>query len=274
MTLQLWGVTLISILVQQCHQVAAAGVWHLSPDVWTAIGTCSASGAAVVAVIVGLSQLKEARRLRREQAQPYVAVFAESSANHPAQIDLVIKNFGATPARDIRVTFAPEPQSANLRNSGITRGVQVPEVISLLVPGQEWRTYWDWSAALAKADDLPRRYDVSVTFSDLRGKRIKPDSEFVIDWQVLFAQAPINVNSPHDAAGALMDIRDVMKKASGSNGLMVAARDGDKLARRDRRFWSGRARFHRVEDGEASRLDKAIIRAEAWTRRQRRRLRY
>jgi hypothetical protein len=118
------------------------------------------------------AQLAEAQRLRREQIQPYVAVFTESSGNHPAQVDLVVKNFGMTPAREIHIEFSPRPRSANLRNSNVEEYFRVPDVIALLVPSQEWRTYWDWGAALKEAEDLPRRYEVKVTYSDQHGNKI------------------------------------------------------------------------------------------------------
>jgi hypothetical protein len=258
----------------QGQQVALHGFWHLSPEVWTAIATLALVAVGLVAGGVALWQVFEARRLRREQAQPYVAVFAESSGNHPAQIDLVIKNFGATPAREIRVKFTPEPQSANLRASGVTRGIRVPEVISLLVPGQEWRTYWDWGAALEEAKDLPRKYDVRVSFKDLRGKRVRPDSEFVIDWEVVFAQAPINVNSFHDAAGAIMDIRTAIQSVlTGRKAVPVESFDGER--QRKRRSRNERRRLDAGESPEIRRtIQQVLIAFLCWAERLSRQIKH
>src|SRR5207248_1820045 len=98
-------------------------------------------------------QLGEAQRLRREQAQPYVAAFIDETGTGIHQYDLVVKNFGTTAATDVRVKITPPPRSANLRNSDVEHWLKVPEAIPVLVPGQQWATYWDWSGALDEAKD-------------------------------------------------------------------------------------------------------------------------
>ncbi len=49
-------------------------------DDWSAFGTCTTAGVAVVAAAVAWRQVREARRLREDQAQPYIAVYIETSA--------------------------------------------------------------------------------------------------------------------------------------------------------------------------------------------------
>jgi hypothetical protein len=240
----------------------ATGIWHWSPDVWTAIGTIGLVLVAVVAAAFAYFQLREARRLRREQAQPNVAVFTDDSGHEQHQIDLVIKNFGLTPATDVRVKIDPSPQSANLRGSNAQDYLKVPEVIPTLVPGQEWRCYWDFTQALAAAEDLPREYTATVSFKDSRGNQIKPEFTFLIDWNTLFAQNRLVIHGMNDLASATMEIRDVLKKASGSDGLRVAARDGDKLHDADQKFWRGRRRVHRLESGKQTRIDAVIDKAQ------------
>jgi hypothetical protein len=151
-----------------------ASIWHLTPDAWTAIatwlGACVAVAVGIGAVTVGGRQLSEARRLRREQAQPYVVVFTEGSGNDPRHFDLVIKNFGMTAATDVRVVFSAPLESAVLRGPPNHSPIRTPDVIPVLVPGQEWRTFWDFTAARAGASDLPDEYTATVTFSDSGGR--------------------------------------------------------------------------------------------------------
>ncbi|MDQ2736842.1 MAG: hypothetical protein M3Y55_18045 [Pseudomonadota bacterium] len=216
-------------------------------------------------------QLGEAQRLRLEQAQPYVAVFTESSGNDALQIDLVIKNFGATAATDVRVKIDPPPRSANLRHSNVESYLKVPEVIPVLVPVQAWRCYWDFTKALAEAEDLPREYTATVSFKDSQRKPIEPMYTFLIDWGTLFDQNRLTIHNLHDLAGATMDIRDVLKDANSRDGLKVSARDGDRLHKRERRFWRGRSRAHKVEAGTANRVEKAAVSGvETWSRLKRR----
>ena len=53
---------------------------------------------AVVAALVAWAQVNEARRLRREQAQPYVVAGMRSSAASPMIIELFFRNYGTTAA--------------------------------------------------------------------------------------------------------------------------------------------------------------------------------
>jgi hypothetical protein len=137
---------------------------------------------AVGAATVGLGQLREARRLRVEQAKPYVVCYAEEGHESDWSLYVVIKNFGNTLATDVSVQFDPE-----LRRSPMTGGaydvVHVP-AIPALAPGQEWRTFWDTGVRRPQAK-LPSRYTATVTFTHHVGRR--PTIERIVsalDWSV------------------------------------------------------------------------------------------
>ena len=178
-----------------------AALFHVSNPAWSAIaawaGVAIALGAVVVAGLLANSQLGEARRLRQEQALPYVAVFADESAADWTAIDLVIKNFGKTAAKDVRVSIDPAPQRA----VGGTEDVWMPTSIPVLVPGQEWRTFWDATQARLKSN-LPDHCTVEVEFSDSRGKRLDPLT-FDLDWQPLTQRGMVVAYRMHHAAKAL-----------------------------------------------------------------------
>lgn len=76
---------------------------ELPADAWSALAAWSAVLLAMVAGFIARGQLRETRRLREEQAQPYVIVFAETSEAGQWVVDLVVKNFGTTAAKDVRV---------------------------------------------------------------------------------------------------------------------------------------------------------------------------
>ena len=210
-----------------------ASIWHLTPDAWTSLATWTgvlvATAAATAAVVVGRRQLDEAQRLRNEQAQPYVVVFADDSGGDPRHIDLVIKNFGQTAATDIRVTFSEPLHSAVLEEQS---PIKVPEVIPVLVPGQEWRTFWDFTPR-RDASDLPRRYDAEVRFKDARGKQ-EFDYQFVFDWQALIDRGFIDIRTLHDAARALDEISKTLQRSTTMQGINVLSRDGDAYDTRQR----------------------------------------
>ncbi|MEJ7655287.1 MAG: hypothetical protein WKH64_19105 [Chloroflexia bacterium] len=60
------------------------------------MATLGTAGIAVTAVVIARRQLAEARRVREEQAQPYVAVFMTSSGVDQFH-DLVVRNLEARP---------------------------------------------------------------------------------------------------------------------------------------------------------------------------------
>src|SRR5215212_1433976 len=85
---------------------AAAASW--SPEAWAALAAWATVGVAAAAGYIALEQLNEAARLRREQAQPYVVAYIQPSPAAPFLAEIVLKNFGATAAQDVRLTITPE----------------------------------------------------------------------------------------------------------------------------------------------------------------------
>jgi hypothetical protein len=264
-------------VVHEHVQHVAGGVLHWSPDVWTALGTCVAAGTALAAVlaalVIGRRQLGEAQTLRREQAQPYIAVFIEETGTGIHQYNLVVKNFGATAAKDVRVSITPPPRSANLRNSHAEHYFKIPEVISVLVPGQEWSTYWDWSGALDKATDLPRRYDAEVSFRDSRGKEVDT-YQFVLDWEPLIARGGPTRYGIHQVADSLQDISTAIRGVTiGRTSIPVETFDGKTQrneARRNRRRRERRFRVAGNSQDPPSRLDRVLVGAAKVTERAKR----
>ena len=186
---------------------------------------------ATAAGLIARGQYRLAKQLREEQAQPYVVVFTESSAAGDWVIDLVVKNFGTTAAKDIRIEFDPPLQRAAGGNDDKPK---VPAVIPVLVPQQEWRTFWDTGIARAESD-LPDRHVATVRFADSRG-RAMPQYEFVLDWEPMKQRDVVTIYGAHDAAIALREMSKEVKKwrEGGSGGLKVYARDGDARDKRMR----------------------------------------
>ena len=194
-------------------------------DDWSALGTCLTAVIAIVAAGVAWRQVREAARLRREQAEPYVAVWMEQSKAAPNYVDLVIKNFGATAAYDIEVAIEPAPLRCK---KGDTESVYIPPVIRTLVPGQEWRTYWDFGPRRMEMG-LPDLHEVVARFRSYSGSRKHGhEYRFQLDWSD-WKHAPIlSVYSVHDIAKSLRDIqRKVDRWTEIGGGLKVVARDGD-----------------------------------------------
>jgi hypothetical protein len=122
-------------------------------------------------------------------------------------VELVIKNFGLTGARDIRLIVAPELKRAG--GQGLPEEVvKLPTAIPFLAPGQEIRTLWDVQARRI-ASELPKRYDVTVSYTDFFDKPQTTHS--VLDWEVLEPLKTLVVKNAHHAAGALESIENLLR---------------------------------------------------------------
>ena len=180
--------------------VEAAPSWA---DALTAISTFLLAAFAVVAAGLTWRQIKEARALRREQARPYVVVYAEIHAISGHLVDIVIANLGATGATDVRVTC-----DRPLQRSGASGAeVHLPESLPFLAPGQHWRTFWD-SAPDRKKADLVERYEVSTVYTDSLG--IEHTTASVLDWASVYGRTFIDEKTVHHAVKELGKIAEVL----------------------------------------------------------------
>lgn len=143
--------------------------------------------------------------LELERSQPYVVVYTEPSAVQPLFIDLVVKNYGPTAARDIRIDIAPWP-IRSWPDSGSR--VQIPNSIPILAPGQEWRTAWDSTEKRLDAN-LPDRHAGTARYKGIQGRQL--DTPIDLDWAVYKSRRWMVLRGTHDVANALRDIKGVLK---------------------------------------------------------------
>ncbi|MBF6161351.1 hypothetical protein IU438_04745 [Nocardia cyriacigeorgica] len=179
-------------------------------------------------------EAREAQKTRDEIAQPNVVAYVEQNPAEFYALELVIKNFGATPAKDVRLSFDPEPQ-VSPHASGDTGIIDLwyPEVIPTLAPMQEWRTLWDLSHKRFEFPELPSRHEVRVTFEDSKGE--SHETESVLDWESLRGTEALIINTVHDVAKRLKEQNeklDVIAKAlkafsSPSSGIRVSQAETD-----------------------------------------------
>jgi hypothetical protein len=204
----------------------------VSSGAWAAIAAWVGLLLAFAAAGFAWVQLREARRTREEQAQPYVAMYMEPTEADPQAIDLIIKNFGATAARDIHVTI--EPPLKQYAGGQVT-DIKVPSVIRTLVPGQDWTTFWD--TAIARNDDaIPKHHRATIDFEDARGRKLGPYT-FDLDWGAIMDRGYLVTYGMHELAGAVRDIRDLLRNRGNTDHHRVVAYDGDERDRQEREQW-------------------------------------
>ena len=117
----------------------------MTADAWAAVAQWVTAVIAGGALIYARGQVKEARETRERVAQPDVVVYIERDPHNWHYMDLVVKNFGQTPAYNVRLTL-PRLEVVPWENRVTGEQVNelwVPKSIAVLAPGQEWRTSWD-----------------------------------------------------------------------------------------------------------------------------------
>jgi len=186
----------------------------MSASAWTALAAWLAVLVGIVAVVYAWRQYQRAQDRTAELLQPNVAMFMEPSATDWHLVELVVKNFGRTPAYGIRFEFADPPtvgryESASYddRYVDITP-LNLPAEISYLAPSQEWRIVWD--SALDRrelGETIASRFDGAVTYYDRprtgrQGKQTRNQfrSTAVLDWATLHPVERLELLTTHDLA--------------------------------------------------------------------------
>ncbi|TYP88445.1 hypothetical protein [Blastococcus xanthinilyticus] len=221
-----------------------------TPNDWAAFGTNATALIALAAGFVAWRQLREARRLRLEQAQPYVVCFAERTPGHDQGLDIVVRNFGTTVARDVTLTVTP-PLLRSGRPDEPPEEVALPKQLPVLVPGQEWRTFWDLGSNRAQAEKLVSRHEAVVSYRDSQGKSLPPTPS-VIDWDDFSDSTWLITYGMHEAATALRELSKTVAsfKYRGNGGLAAYVRDADAIDQRLLQQREQRRRQHEELEAE------------------------
>jgi hypothetical protein len=163
---------------------------HVSPEDWSALGTWAIAGVAAVATFFALRQVRKARITREKQVQPNVVAYAALNPEVPEHLDLVVTNYGQTPAYRVKLKFPVLTVTPyeNLVTGEHTTELYIPDEIAVLGPGQEWRTLWDSAIERERhrnkndgRDVLGSRFEGTVEFQDSGGNRYT--NRAILDWK-------------------------------------------------------------------------------------------
>jgi hypothetical protein len=191
----------------------ARDVADISSGAWTALAAWLAVVVGIAALLYAWRQYQRAKEQTAELTQPNVAMFMEPSATDWHLIELVVKNFGRTPAYGIRFDFANPPTVGRYESAYEDRYVDIaplnlPAEIRYLAPTQEWRIVWD--SALDRrelGEAIASRFDGAVTYYDepktgRQGMQTKTQfrSTAVLDWPTLHPVERLELLTTHDLA--------------------------------------------------------------------------
>lgn len=126
--------------------------------------------------------LEEMRDAREEENAPYVLIYFDI-AYGKRLIDLIIKNIGKTPARNIRFRFDPPIQNTD---NSIQRFSPIINGIPSIAPGQEIQTLFDFSVNYFQST-LPRTYTVNVSYDDTFTSRRREEIQ-ILDVSMFYSR--------------------------------------------------------------------------------------
>ncbi len=200
---------------------------------WTAVAAWAAWVTVGIYVAIGLFagwQVLEARKLRGEQARPFVIVDFEPGF----LVYLTVENLGRTMARDVSIHF-DKPLTSTLRGP---RELDVSplfrEPIPALPPGKKIRVLFDQFTERTNAE-LPMAYDVEVRYRGPTGKKWLNDS-YRLDLGMYLGSALPQKGIPELVAGVGNILEEIKKwRGSGISGLLVHTLDQRRQDRIDSR---------------------------------------
>lgn len=190
----------------------ALSVTDVSAHGWIALAAWVAVMVLVAALIYAWRAYQRARAHAEELMQPNVSMFMEPAAHDWHLVELVVRNFGQTPAYGIRFEWAHPPTVGKYENVYEDRYVDIvplnlPAEIPYLAPSQEFRIVWD--SALDRrelGETIASRFDGAVTYSDqptIKGSK-RAGRQFrsaaVLDWATLHPVERLELLTTHDLA--------------------------------------------------------------------------
>lgn len=190
--LLLWiGVVLLVVLIY-ARETSPPSAW--GPEDWSALAEIFIALILVLAVIIAVYELQDARELRWAQAQPYVVASLETDGTEPKIVCLVIRNLGATAAEDVRLVWGtlPPRSGADPDHAPLSEELQLPT----LVPGQEWRVPWDVGPRrFQEPEEMAHTLHLMIRYTDSRS--VQHHTESVLDFNPLMIGRPsVNQTRP------------------------------------------------------------------------------
>ena len=109
---------------------------------WLSLAPSIGALAAVTGTGISAATLRRAGNNLREQLRPVVVIELRSHPTQRGVVEIVVKNYGQLPARDLTITFDPEIRDPDPDSTQITSGTsalvrRLGRTISVLAPGAE-----------------------------------------------------------------------------------------------------------------------------------------
>jgi hypothetical protein len=197
---------------------------------WAAVTAWAAWATVAVYVVLGIFawiQVLQARRLREEQARPFVIVDFEPGF----LVYLTVENVGRTMARDVSIRFDKPLQSTLSGPREIDESPLLRKPIPTLPPGRKIRVLFDQYAARLEAG-LPLTYDVTLRYEGPFGKK-EWEHPYRLDLGIYLGSQEPPKGLPELVTEVENIRKELQKWRDGTRGLLVQAIDRRRQQRRE-----------------------------------------
>jgi hypothetical protein len=225
---------------------------------WAAVTAWAAWATVAVYVVLGIFawiQVLQARRLREEQARPFVIVDFEPGF----LVYLTVENIGRTMARDVSIRFDKPLESTLSGPREIDESPLLRKPIPTLPPGRKIRVLFDQYAARLEAK-LPLTYDVTLRYKGPLGKK-EWEHPYPLDLGIYLGSQEPPKGLPELVTEVENIRKELQKWRAGTRGLLVQAIDRRRQQRREWRHHHVRILRRQGPRGLARSLwDRALLR--------------
>jgi len=181
-----------ALLIVQILTLVAIGIY-----VWK---TWTMADATRKAAIASEKSLSELRLTREEESRPIVVIYFQTGIDGTT-VDLVIRNIGKLPAKNVRFSFdRPLEQGEWNRNSPVIESPKFRDGIAHLPPNLEQREFF---AGFVNLQGLSPSYKVKVRYAHPMADR-QYEEEHILEWKSLEGKLGAG-NEWYGAARQLLD---------------------------------------------------------------------
>jgi hypothetical protein len=167
---------------------------------------------AILSASIALRAILQAAKDSDHRSRPVVAAEFQLSRESDSSMDLVVRNYGVSMARNLSVSFdrpvTSEGSEAEGAGGVAIRNRYQGRTFSVLSPGQELRNTWWLGTSKPKHDRLVNYHDtpdevvITVEYSDLNGKRYTDSFSLHID-AFLFSSEALSSTSVRGRLGII-----------------------------------------------------------------------
>ena len=166
---------------------------------------------------------------RNLEFAPYIVVYFDAMTDSPV-FDLVVKNTGKTIANNIVIAFNP-PLKSSLPNLDLSELSMLKKRIPSMPPEYEFRTAIDRLETRLASDDLPKVYEVKVTYTGGLDNKVR-EIQYLLDLNVYQGMMESNISSLSDLTHVVEEIPVQLAELTAStdriNGKLALLNEGNE----------------------------------------------